>query len=271
MKVRAREWRDENDRSNFPFEDGASLRSDSGMVLLPGTFLDAVLYPAEATGALFLSQVLLRSGSVTLTIGDAEHDNLCTGTFDLQDPPEEIRLVDSYGRSSGLLVSEPLRLAVFQAWSLGTHTFTAEQTPLVAAVSWLQPDPGVQGLLLGDTGAELVAGEVWLVGGDGILLSYREVVEPPGLTRSVIRIDAVGDPLFLRQLCSEPGLFQSPRFLRQLVVQKGPRTHTVLPGGSGDVQITVGSQLAADTVLRISPTATGMIFDTVGEKLQTIT
>lgn len=260
--IRDREWRDENDDSNYPFEDRATLINDVGQTVLSGTFLDAALYPAGSSTALHLSKVTLANNVVTIYIGDTNSDSVCFGSFDLQDPPNALRLEDAYGRSAGILVSETLKLATFQAWPLGTHVFNADQTPFVAAVSFPTPENRVEGLLTDD--AELVSGELWLVGGEGIVLSCRDAVEADGTAVHVIRADAVGEPLFRRKLCSG-GSFETPHFLRQITVQKGDRSHVVTPNNFGDIQITVGSQLSASTILRISPVPSGLRFEAVGE------
>lgn len=266
-QIRDREWRDENEDSNYPFEDRATLVSSLDQILLAGTFLDAALYPTGVTGSLFIAQIIVTNSDITIVLGTEEVEDVCRGTFPLDTLPDEIRMVDTFGRAAGVLVSDALHLSVFQAWPTGTHEFGIDAAPFVAAVVFATPADHVQGFLLDD--GSVVSGEVWLVGGLGVILSNRQVIDPLGNTFEVIRADAVGDALFKRRLCS-PGLFQTPRFLRRLVVQKGDRKHTILPNDFGDVQITVGSQLAPDTILRIYPEQAGILFETVGEQLQDI-
>lgn len=237
--------------------------SDAGDVLLPGVFLDAVLYPPGATNSLYLSQVELTSSRCLLTIGDEVTEAICTGEFNLLSPDTSVRLSDSFGRDCGLLVSESLRLANLQAWSLGVHTFSPDATPFAAAVCLPNPLTGVSGFLLDD--GSVVSGEVWLVGGAGIALSYREHAEPAG-TRSVVRVDAVGDPLFRRLLCA-PALFQTPRFLERLIVQKGGRSYTLTPENGG-IEVRVGGQLSDKTILQICTFDNGIEVRTIGEQLQ---
>lgn len=264
-RLRSPQWRDDNELSNFPFEDRATLLSNEGDLLLSGLLLDAVLYPAGGQSQLYLSSVTLTSSLCTLTVGDDDNAELCTGSFSLQELPDSVWLVDSLGRDSGLLVSEPLRLANFQAWSIGTHTFEPDATPFVAAVVQPVPWQAVTGVLLPD--GTLLTGEVWLVGGAGIILSQRSHSEPSGETVSVVRADAVGDPLFRRSRCS-PGAFQTPRLLQRLVVQKDGRSYTLLPGGEGQIRLRVGSQLSESTILQICTFDNGLEVRAIGEQLR---
>ena len=266
-KIRDREWRDEHEDSNYPFEDRATLVSSLGQILLSGTFLDAAIYPSGVEGTLFISQIVVTNTDITVILATEQIEEVCRGTFALDALPDEVRLTDPFGRSAGVLVSDALHLSVFQAWPTGTHEFGIDAAPFVAAVVFATPGNYVQGFLLDD--GSVVSGEVWLVGGLGVILSHRQHIDDQGRVFEVVRADAIGDALFKRRLCS-PGLFQTPRFLKKVVVQKGGRKHTLLPNDFGDVQITVGSQLAPSTILRVYPDQAGITFETVGEQLQDV-
>lgn len=246
----SQEWRDEQARSKYPFADRCTLRSDSGNFLDGDTFLDAVLHPINGPARLFLtSAVCAGDGSVTLAIGDAANPRRATTEFPALDPPEELPLEDALGRPAGLLVSTPDRLAAFRAWGLGTHTF-GDRAEFVSACVVPVPGDGLRGILLDD--GTLLTGDVWLVGEGGAVVRQDE--------DGSIRVDVVGDPLFRRRLCEPGSQFRTPRFIR--TVNGRP------PDARGDFQMTVNSELAGDTILRIYPDDDGQSIrvEVVGQK-----
>lgn len=257
------EWQAEHDNSNYPFEDGATL-SNWDYSILPGVFIDAVLYPVSPTGSLYLSSVVVNNTSVTIIIGDEATPELCGGSFSLVAIPDNVVLTDSHGRDCGILISETMRLAAFAAWPNTKIVFEPSQTRFVAAVVRSVSRSAITSLVINE--ADYLAGEIWLVGGEGVILA----VEPNADGGKTIRVHAVGDPLFKKALCSAE-TYATPKFLRKLVVQKGGSTYDVLPNERGDIPITVGANLVTDTVLRIEPDSSGMVIGLVGEKLQGIT
>lgn len=267
------EWRSYFETTKYPFADTASLTNDEDdQNFIPeGTFLDASLYPVGAGERLYLSKVVANTaGSVTLYIGDSTDDEVASGVVDLLDPPSSVRLTDAYGRPAGILVSEPTRLLSFQGWNTGTHTFSMAQTEFVARVCVPTPEVGVRGFELDD--GSVLTGDVWFLGDDGVVLTPSVSSEPdpdhPGEFRSVnvIRIDVVGDPLFRRRICQT--VFVGPKFLRTITARDGCRKIVCGPDELGNINVTVGSQDAADTILRIRGTEDGLVFETVGERLE---
>lgn len=265
-KVTGRQWRDEQDASNYPFEDGLTLTNDSGVSLPPGLFLDAIIYPPGIGGRPRLSRLVVANSSVTVVIGDENTAELCSGEIDLLNIGDLIPLRDTAGRDSGVLVSDSLRLSSLQSLLNGTHDFTVEQTGLVPSVTASAPAEGVQGLRLPD--GSVITGEVWLVGGEGVIFEVENVTDQAEAA-TLIRAHAVGDPLFKKAACAEE-TYETPRFLRRLVVQKGGISHYLGPNDFGDIPITVGSNLAADTVLRVEGIAGGARVSIVGEKLRSV-
>jgi hypothetical protein len=257
------EWQAEHDNSNYPFEDGATLNNWE-FSILPGVFIDAVLYPLNTNSYLYLSSVTVTNTTVLITIGDANTQELCSGSFSLVDIPNNVVLSDANGRDCGLLISETMRLAAFAAWPNTRIEFEPSQTRFVAGVIKSPTSSAATALVVNDT--EYQTGEVWLVGGEGVIL---DVITAAG-GKKAVRVHAVGDPLFKKALCSAE-IYETPKFLRTLVVQKGGVTFNVTPNSLGDIQITVGANLVTDTVLRIESDSSGLIVGLVGEKLQGIT
>jgi len=266
------EWRDYFEPTKYPFSDTATLsNNEADQNFIPeGVFLDAALYPVGGRARLYLSKIVITADVATLYIGDPVNDELASGTVDLLSPGDLIRLVDVYGRPAGIFVSEASRLLTFQGWSTGEHVFDVSQTEFAARVCLPTPQIGVRGFELDD--GSVVTGDVWFLGDDGVVLSHRVDEEPdpelPTGTRpvNVIRVDVVGDPLFRRRLCEN--VFAGSLFLRTLTARQDCREVTCAADENGNISINVGSQDAPDTILRVRATAGGVIFETVGERLQ---
>lgn len=266
------EWRKQNDPTKYPFSDAATLINGEGRFIAEGTFLDAALYPIGDSTGLYLTKAVVAFQTVTLYVGTLINPEMASGEFELVNPPNEVTLFDIYGRPAGVLVSEGRRLGVFQSWGVGTHEFAQGQSEFAASCVFPTPEVGVRGIRL-ETG-ELFVGDVWLVGDDGVVFSVSDAQVPvPGTceTRAVrqIRIDVVGDPLFRRRLCQPNNLFETPKFLKQLRVIGPNMDFTVLPDPAGNLNMSVVNDLAADTVLRITQTETGIEIGAVGSVTDT--
>ncbi len=244
------EFRDEQEKTKYPFADSATLTSVDGFSLEVDTFLDASLYPVGGAARTYLSSVTVSTRSVVLTIGEPRNRNLATVEFDPLDPPDILSFSDAYDRPAGVLVSESVRLAIFQSWPEGEHRFNAEATEFVASCVVPMPQDGLRGIATED--GNLLTGDVWLYGENGVVLR--------GDGDGNIRVDVVGDPLYRRKLCDPLSLFTTPRFIRTI--------NGMPPNESGDFKITVGSHAASDTILRIYPDADGLRIETVGPTVQ---
>jgi hypothetical protein len=242
------EFRDELEFTRYPFADTATLLSgDSQQAIDKDTFLDASLYPIGALEQVHIASIVVAPQAVTINLGDRRNTAIASGVFDPLDPPEAIEFTDRFGRPAGVLVSEPLRLARFSAWESRTHTFGPLAAEFVAGCVIPTPEPGLRGILTPD--GDLVVGDVWLVGENGV------VVRQDG--DCVIRVDVVGDPLFVRRLCAPTDLFTTPNFLRTI--------NDCPPNEFGEYRLEVGNDIAPDTVLRIVPVNDGLKIEAVGQ------
>lgn len=266
------EWRKQNEPTKYPFSAAATLTNAANRVITEGTFLDAALYPIGEAVGLYLTKAVVSFDSVVLSVGTQADPDLATGSFHLIDPPDEVPLVDQYGRPAGVLVSEGRRLGLFQSWGVGTHEFEAGQTEFCASCVFPTPEVGVRGVRLEN--GELFVGDVWLVGDDGVVfrVSERSVPVPGGCGSRVvreIRMDVVGDPLFRRRLCQPNNLFDTPRFVKQVKVVGPNMEFTIPPDPGGNINITAVNDLAADTVLRITAKENGIEIGAVGSVTDT--
>ncbi len=254
-----REWRAQNDSTRYPFSSQATLTSRDGRSLVEGTFLDAALHPVGGQVGMYLSRVAITHQEVTVWVGDAGSALRCSGTFDLIRPDDLVALFDADGRSAGVLVSESARLGIFQSWGVGEHNFARADSEFCACCCTPTPEAGLRGVRLPD--GEVLTGEVWLLGDDGVVLrSSQEVVG--GRSVTVVRVDVVGDPLFRRRLCSPDELFVTPNFVKTLRVVHSGGTFDCVPDEHGNVR------LAADgegTVLRVRTTGDGLVIGMAGK------
>lgn len=243
------EWRNEGERTNYPFTDTATLKSTSGQVIDQDAFYDARLYPVGSSADLYLSSIIVTEAIMTITVGNSINASLATGTYDATSGADSVFLNDQYGRPAGVLVSSAAKLqALAGQMGQGTNKFTAAATPFVPSLIIPQPQLGLQGILLDD--GTLLAGDVWLIGTDGIVLS---------LDRGAIRVDVVGDPYALVKACNVEGIVLEPFC--------GLRTiNGIPPDANGDFKLSAGSNLAATSVLRVNTQPASVTVNTVGAK-----
>jgi len=278
-RIRHPEWRSSLDDTKYPFSPVVSLQNTAGMVIPPSVFIDAHLYPIGGSCGTYLSKIDVSSGNVTLHIGDDNAESIATTEIAINNLDQYtstagdtvIQLKDAHQRPAGVFISTPLRLSIFAGFGTGEHTFTKAQTEFVATVCMPTPAIGVRGVILPD--GSTMTGDVWLVGGSGVVLSYSDTevigncnvstVEYP-----TIRVDAVGDPLFLRKLCEvenpNPGedLFLTPKFIKTInIMNTSDSGESVeweaVPDAHGRLFVQGNDSLATKTSLRVRTTSEG--------------
>jgi hypothetical protein len=259
------EWRKQNDTTKYPFSERATLVNRQGKIILEGVFADANLYPIGGTVGLYLTRIDVSHSIVTLYVGNEGNTLLCSTSFSILNPPTVLQLKDSYSRPAGVLVSDTDRLSVFQTLGIGTHTFERTHTEFSATVCVPVPEIGVRGVLLDD--GTLLAGDVWLVGADGVVLRKQTVTQiincGSSVTRDVIRVDVVGDPLYRRRLCDPQSLFTTVNPVKTVRFIAENLTFDC-SSADGNVGISVNNAAATDTILRITNTETGIKISTAG-------
>jgi len=231
------EWRDGSGMIRFPFADYVTLTNGTD-VISETIFLDARLYPIGGIAGQWLSKITVSTEDVVLTVGDTTGD-LATATVDKDSIPEEIPLEDTYGRPAGVFIVDTVAFTEFAGWQNGVHRFDRGDTEFTATVVVPVPDIGVRGFLVND---ELFAGDVYFVGEQGVVLSDDG---------GEIRIDIIGDPYFIRELCREEGLVFTPNPLLRTINYIGPDEF-------GDYKILPGSNITTKNALRIEPTTRGV-------------
>lgn len=235
LDIQYQQWRDENKNRRYPFADTASLRNGDGVAVAESLFDDARVYPVGASVGLFLRRIEVTDTRLDFHIADPVSGELASGGFSFGGAaPNNIVLSDVYGRPAGILVSDASKLSALPAlYGEGDFSFEADQTEFAASVAIPSPQPGVRGILLDD--GNIVSGDIYLVGTDGVVLSEED---------GNIRVDVIGDPYALMKACAEQGI-EFPKFC-------GLRTiNQITPDANGDFKITIGGNLAPDNILRI--------------------
>lgn len=260
------EWRKENEPTKYPFSNHATLLTQDESVFAEGLLTDAAIYPVGGQAGIYLSEVVIDHETVTVWIGDPDERHLASGEIPLINPPNDIVLTDVYGRPAGILVSTSQRLAVFQSWGVGTHEFRQAATEFAGTVCFPTPELGLRGLQLEN--GDFVAGDVWLVGGPGVVLRPSEAQVPGYGNARAIRVDVVGDPLFRRRLCQDAELFVTPQFIQQIRVIGPNGEFTCTPDANGNLIVTMNNDDNEHPVIRTVNTEAGLLVDTTGVPIE---
>ena len=247
------EWRDSNSDRKYPFADDASFVSLDGDVL-PQVLLDASIYSPVDT-PLSLTAVTVGRGEATMHFGTETDADICTATFSTADAPDTVPVSDAEGRPAGVLVSESIRLAVFQTWRPGTYVFAAATMRLAATVCVPVRVTGVTGIV---ADGETVTGDVILYAENGVVFT----VDESDMAAPVIRVDVVGQPLVKRLLCgpgNAPAQYAGRNYLK---------TVNHIPGDdNGNFMLTTAGHVSPDNILRIYPTPEGLRIEAVGQSV----
>ena len=230
------EWRNNNAGVKYPFADNATLLSKEKYQLQNSLFVDARLYPMGTNGSCYLSSIMFSGDTIIFNVSDNSNTNIASGSYTIASGADTVRLVDSYGRPAGVLVSSNSELETLTS-SLGTNTvtFTSTSTPFDSSTVLPIPTNGVEGILLSD--GYLATGTVWMVGTDGIVLNYDQ---------NRVKVNVIGNPYAIQAVCRQNGL-TPPAFV-------GVKTiNGIKPDANGDFKFLLGKELAANSIIRLQP------------------
>lgn len=235
------DWRVENAHRRYPFADDVTLTNIAGLVIPDTLFLDARLYPIGGGPRQFISSVVKEDSIITFNISDRTSD-LASAAYSEVDIPEngEVAVYDTYGRPAGVLVSTEDMLRSFASIDAGAYTFTLGETAFATTVVIPQPSLGVRGFLL--PSGDVVSGDTWLVGEDGIVLRRED--------DGSIRVDAVGDPFAEQKLCTEEETSEAQQRAPYCPIRT---INGIAPDEAGNILLTTGSNQSLTNLLRITP------------------
>ncbi len=261
-RIRHPEWQASLEDTKYPFEPSATLTNESGEAIPENTFLDAHLYPIGGSVGMYISKIEVTSSQVVIYISDSVKQDIATATYPINQSQTYVRFVDAHSRPAGIAVTDSVRLGALSALGVGEHEFTSEQTRFCATVCMPTPEIGVRGVVLDD--GSVISGEIWMVGENGVVLSNevhttQQTCAAPSEDQSVIRLDVVGDPLFLRKLCDPNELFATPKFLTTIKIKNESYEFDYVPDERGYIYIQGNDSLATKAALRINTSSDGKI------------
>jgi len=255
-----KEWRNLAGNIKYPFADSASLISVSGQVIPENMIIDAIFHPIGGDSSLFISKIEVTGSSLVLWFS-CNITDICSATYNKTSGDEVIQVIDAYGRPAGKMVVDNSLIESLASIPRGSYLFTQSATAIVQSAILPMPEVGVRGIVL-STG-EVFTGDIKIVGEDGVYFSTETVVVN-GVNKTSIKVNAMGDPLFLRKGCKDE--FQGG----QSPLNDGPFLKTInnqSPDASGNFFIYPSNGFVEDTVLRITPTDNGLVISLVGSQI----
>lgn len=256
------EFREEQSDSRYPFSDTATLRSNTGFFIPKNCIVDLNIYLINGDAGAFLASVVVAQDRVFLNFSDFSRQHTCVGIFTPSAFAENkyvtIPLEDVYGRPAGVLIGSGAELRVLSGWPQGPHTFVTAATELTASTVTPAKETGVRGLI-GPAG-ELLAGDVWLIGDQGVVLRV--------LNDNNVQVNIIGAPLFKRIQCLDEngapvGDFTPRNYLKTI--------NGCPPDQYGNFNLTVKSHEDDGTIrkqiLRIYPDNNGLTIAAVGSRV----
>ncbi len=260
--IRHPEYRRELENTKYPFIPSASLSNET-VSFLEGTFLDAHIYSSSDNFRVFISQVNITSTSVTLILSNDELEEIARGTFSVPVELSAIQLLDPFQKPAGILISEPSRLGLISAWGIGEYEFEPGATEFCVTCCMPVPQPGLRGLRLEN--GDILSGKIWIIGDDGVVVNTETKTNKAGELVEVMKLNVVGDPLYLQKLCDPENLFTPVNAVREIAVtQDGEELHNCEPDEHGNFNIQMNDGLVADPALRIRTTPDGILLQVEG-------
>ena len=168
------EWRTRNEQRRYPFADDALLLDTvTGRRLPDSVFIDAMFYPINTSGQLYLSDINISESKAYISDSSGV---VATAVI----AEDLFSFYDDYGRLIGVMVPG----SGFSIMDSDMH-FTAVVAPLAQACVCTQNYNCLNGILLPD--GTLLTGHIFWEGEAGIKVSTEYMDGVP-----VIRLDAIG-------------------------------------------------------------------------------
>lgn len=260
MRINYPTYYEEAVGTDYPFKSGAS-RSNGTVVIENDVFVDGRLFPPLGRYDLFISEIVVGSDVVIVLSNGA--GEVGRGSFNRATPPDYVTF-SSNNVHIGILQGSPSGgLSKLAGWNDGTYAFTAAQTPFTASVVVPQPQQGVRAIVL-DSGA-VFAGDVTIVGERGVQFTVPRIEGSSssdagwpnyaGYQQEVIRMDVVGDPLFLRRGCGD----QASEFQQDVLIARiNFDGHVFTPDETGGFLITIAHASSNQPAVRLLPITNGL-------------
>ena len=171
------EWRTRNEQRRYPFADDVLLTdAATGQRLSDAAFVDAMFYPINISGDLYLSKIAVSESKAYISDSNGV---VATADIDYADL-RTLNFYDSYGRLTGIMVPGSYFSEIDT-----DRTFVQSAASFAQACVAPQVYDCLGGVLLPD--GTLVSGQIFWEGENGIQVTTEYIDSVP-----VIRIDAVG-------------------------------------------------------------------------------
>ena len=246
VDIRYEEWRDGNKYSNYPFSDTSTFKTLAGDLVLRYAISDASVHIIGGVAPFYIKSVVSLSGtSAEIRIADSRITGalgyVVTGLVDLASTSNIVRLIDTNGRDSGILLLDADGAnSIVSLTNEGDITFRASAMEFVSNVCVPLPDVGLRGFVLPDN--TIVSGSVVFAGENGVVLEEDN---------GAIKINVVGDPYYARNCLTDQSIPVAPMCGLKTI-------NGIPPDANGDFKLTTGSFNASDTALRILPVRGGI-------------
>jgi hypothetical protein len=199
------EYRNQNERRNYPFADDAPLTDADGAQLATDCLVDAFIYPLSNVGGIYLSAIDTPTGRMWFadtangTVrGYADYLVGQDYAYVYEYNPGAVQLIVGgvpYARQIGILVFGSGSSSLFAGAT--RRVFTADSTPFCPAAYAIVDQPGVTGII--DAFNHLVIGDLTLNGVDGVS-TYTYVAG--GI--NILEINVLGVPTPPDEDCGVP-------------------------------------------------------------------
>jgi hypothetical protein len=250
------QFRDEQSDSKYPFADHVTLTTtNNALQIAKNAFFDASFYLIGAGERLYLSTVEITEIEVSLTVTSVSGAFSAVAAYDWRQPPENgiLNFFDENNRPAGILLANLESLRQFSGWGLGAYNFAVTATEFAATTIIPAKEPGVRAIKTDD--GLFLTEDIWLIGDGGVVLRAT-----PGDV-NIIRVDVVGMPLFKRYNCADAqSVFSPKKFVKTI--------NNCPPDVYGNFTITATeknlSNGRSDTILRVYPELSGIVFEAIG-------
>ena len=179
------EYENENELRFYPFAAGSVFPDDEDLVIPPGVFVDASLYPVNPSGNLYLSEISDRG---VFSVSD---DTGVIMTGEQKGSMVDFRDLSGMDRHVGVLLASSEEALSEVAYRGTTRSYSPANTSFAASCVFPVVIDGVVSLDVGGTG--MVSREVAFSNGprDDIRVSSKRM---PGIRRNSLRFDVLPRP-----------------------------------------------------------------------------
>lgn len=249
-------WRDSNAQATYPFLDHADPTTTAGRTLPRDVIVDASLHlPGDIFRYWLAAIEFLPNFRVKFTL-ESDSGGSMSGVFseNMKDF-SAVALLNAAGSVHGTLVVNPdgVRALIGKWEGEPQHRFIAGTSELVPhTYSFIEPvlvqavtrSAGTSGVTVPE------AGDVYFVAQHGARFTK--------ISNTEFQVHAIGDPLANRLECEET--FDTPRYIQQVVVQKGEDTIEVNPGDYGEIYLLAGPEDRVNAAFQMQPRDSTLTF-----------